>query len=582
MTEEVRGISGKQSWRRADWFGVAIFSAAGLCAVLWLMSLGRGLTFFFDEWDFIEAGATTGFWHNVLQPHNGHPSMVPFSVYEVLLHTVGLRDYWPYQMVLALLDVGCGWLLFVLLRRKVHPLAAGAGAAALMLLGPAWQDLLWPFQIGFLGSVAGGLGALTLLDRDTRRADLGACSCLVLSVACSGVGLPFLAGVAVELVWRRRSWGRLWVPALPLALFVIWYQTIGKSSPTTISPVAAAHSMASATATTVGALVGRGTTAGAVVSVLLAVLIIVALVRSPGQAARLAMAVSGLFTFWVLTLLARGISESSPSRYLYPAAALVLVATGELPALITRSLRGRLADGAPMWTTMVATIAAIAVVAFSAVAIWRNASTLTAGRDGLAGVSSSVRAELGAVVLAGHALPPTFQPDQNLMPQVSVGPYLRVVQEFGSSGDSRQEILGSGTSLRVMVDTMLLRGRPMEITPVLDPLRGPTTHDCLQAPIGSAHPTVTFSLPPDGALVTAPLGAGLSVRARSLAASFPDQPLATIAPTATSLVRWTGQPTAIRWQVELSPVPPSAPVGSVATVCLVSPGGIARSPTGRG
>ena len=258
MTEQAQEASSRHSWRLNDWLGVVVFSAAALCAAIWLLELGRGLTFFFDEWDFIEEAGTSGYWHNVLQPHNGHPSMIPFSMYEVLLHTVGLRHYWPYQLVLVLLDIGCGWLLFLLLRRKVHPLVAGAASAALMLLGPAWQDLLWPFQFGFLGSVAGGLGALVLLDRATRRGDIGACICLVASVACSGVGLPFVAGVIVELAWRRRSWRRMWIPAIPLGLFVVWYEAIGKSATSSsISASSVVHSIGTDTATTVGALVGR-------------------------------------------------------------------------------------------------------------------------------------------------------------------------------------------------------------------------------------------------------------------------------------------------------------------------------------
>ena len=94
------------SWRPADWLGVLVFGAAALCAVLWLLDLGRGLTFFLDEWDFIEYTGNPGYWHTVLQPHNGHPSMVPFSLYDLLLHTVGLRHYWPYQLILVLLSVG--------------------------------------------------------------------------------------------------------------------------------------------------------------------------------------------------------------------------------------------------------------------------------------------------------------------------------------------------------------------------------------------------------------------------------------------------------------------------------------------
>jgi hypothetical protein len=564
--------------------GLAVFGAAAVCTVVWLMILGRSLTFFYDEWDFINAAATTGYWHNVLTPHNGHPSMVPYSVYELLLHTVGLRNYWPYRLVLTVLDVGCGWLLFVLLRRKVHPVAAGAGAAALMLLGPAWQDLLWPFQIGFLGSVAGGLAALTLLDRDTRRADVGACACLLVSIACSGVGLPFLAGVAVELAWRHRSWRRLWVPVLPLALFVVWYETIGKSPASHVSPVSAVHSMASATTTAVGALTGQGTTVGTVLAVLVGVAIVVAVIRSPGRAARLAMAVSGLVVFWGLTVLARGVTPSSPSRYLYPAAAFILVAAAELPALIMKTPRGRLSGDAPAWARVSVTAALIGVVAYAGVAIWWNTSALTAGDDGLAGVSSQVRSDLGAVVLAGSALPGSFRPDQVLMPQVTVGPYLKAVGEFGSSGSSPQDILHAGNQLRANLDAMLLRGRPMEIEPVSEVPSILTTGDrCTVTPVGPGDPTPTIRLPSRGAFVTAPQGANLAVRVKSLSSTFPERSLATITAGTTDLVRWSVRPTAIRWEVELTPVPAPGPAGSVATVCpVVAPSGrMTLPPSGR-
>ena len=176
----------ERAWARNDWIGLSIFAAAAVCTIVWLVILDRGDSFFFDEWDFINLASTTGYWHNVLQPHQGHPSMIPYTIYEVLLRIVGMRHYGPYQAVLLFLDVSCGTLLFLLLRRKIHPIAAGALPALLMLLGPSWQDILWPFQIGFLGSVAGGLGALVLIDRRTRRADIGACICLLASTGCSG------------------------------------------------------------------------------------------------------------------------------------------------------------------------------------------------------------------------------------------------------------------------------------------------------------------------------------------------------------------------------------------------------------
>ena len=336
--------------------------------------------------------------------------MIPFTVYEVLLHTVGLRHYWPYQLLLVLLDIGCGWLLFLLLRRKVHPLVAGAASAVLMLLGPAWQDLLWPFQFGFLGSVAGGLGALVLLDRDTRRGDIGACICLVASVACSGVGLPFVVGVIVELAWRRQSWRRIWIPAIPLGLFVVWYEAIGKSATSSsISPgsVGALHRLRHSNhrRRTRRTRIDRR-------------------VRADGCARR------GDHR--------RSRAKSGPggaTRHGHERAPGVLAADpagprrlpGQrqplpLPSGRPRLGRGRRASdidleeatgascrqacrhGRPAW----AAIAALFVVAFAALAIWWNAAHAhRAARQVSSGVSAQVETELGAVTLAG---PPSRRP----------------------------------------------------------------------------------------------------------------------------------------------------------------------------
>src|SRR5260370_28405051 len=56
----------------------------------------------------------------------------------------------------------------------------GIGAAVLLLvMGAGWENLLWAFQIGFVGSVACGLGSLLLLyqggpplPREARDASL--------------------------------------------------------------------------------------------------------------------------------------------------------------------------------------------------------------------------------------------------------------------------------------------------------------------------------------------------------------------------------------------------------------------------
>lgn len=550
-------------WSRSDWLGVMVFGAAAVTAVVWLLTLGHGLTFYYDEWDFVNAAASTSYWHQVIQPHNGHPSMVPYTIYWILLNTVGLRSYWPYQLVLVLLDVGCGGLLFLLLRRKIHPLAAGAASAVLMLLGPAWQDLLWPFQIGFVGSVAGGLGALVLLDRERRRADVGALVCLVVAIGSSGVGLAFVAGVTVELLWRRRDWLRLWIPLVPFGLFLLWYEAMGDSQVSTISLSSMINRTADGTALTIGSVVGRGDTLGAVLGVVLGALCVVSFVRSPKRGARLAMALTGLLAFWILTDVARGASSGTLSRYIYPAAALVLIAIGELRSLIMGIDPRHRAASRLSWAKTVRWVIAAGVVGYAGLAIWWNAAPLGVADDGLLGVSAVVRAELGAVVAAGHALPADYQPDNRFMPQVKVGPFLRAVKAFGSPADELRVIHETPPSVQSTIDTMLLQGQPLEVqTTHLSPTGiGPcTTHA-----FGRSG-NVMFALPANGALVTAPGNAYLAVRSAALSQTFPPQPQAIIAPGSTNLIRWTNRPDRIAWRIQLTAMPPAL---SSVSVCLV-------------
>ena len=366
--------------------GLALFAGGCVAAVVWLMVLGRGLTFFFDEWNFVDTRGQS-FWATDLAPHNGHPVVVSFALYRLLFAVVGIGRYWPYLALVVGVNVLCGWLLFVLLRHRVSPIAAGAAAGVLMLLGPAWQDLLWPFQIGLLGSMAAGLGAVILLDRRRVGTDMGATACLTLAVFCSGVGISVLVGVTVELLWRRSSWHRIWVTLVPGALFGAWYLTKGRGSTPLIHPAlsSGAHFVGAAGAGVLAALTGQDSRVGGVLAIVLVVLAAVAIVLNPGGSGRLAMAVTGALSFWVLTLVTRG-SSPATSRYLYPGAVFALLAVGELPHLLRDGFARRRRKPAHAVTTrsrtacLVAIGFAVLVVAYSGFAIWRNSSALIAGR----------------------------------------------------------------------------------------------------------------------------------------------------------------------------------------------------------
>jgi hypothetical protein len=121
-------------------------------------------------------------------------------------------------------------LLFHWLRPLIGDPVSVLGCAVVLFLGAATGDLVFAFQIGFFGSVVGGLGAFLLLRRQTTRDDLLACLLLVFSTLCSTLMAPFLAAAAVELLYRGRSRPSFrqllrasWIVLVPFAVYLIWW-----------------------------------------------------------------------------------------------------------------------------------------------------------------------------------------------------------------------------------------------------------------------------------------------------------------------------------------------------------------------
>ncbi len=216
--------------------------AVTVCAlILWL---SRGFSFYFDEWTFILPNDTG--WAVYLQPHNEHPVMLTRLIYVLLLNTVGMRSYVPYMAVLLALHAASVVLLFELIHRRAGDLIGLSAALMLLVLGAAWENLLWAFQIAFVGSVACGLGALLLLDGEEPNESApplpryagpphivgrqGLAMLLLFgALMFSGIGLFFLvaAGVWIALTPSRRA-DLLWLVPVVLAL-AAWYVAYGHS-----------------------------------------------------------------------------------------------------------------------------------------------------------------------------------------------------------------------------------------------------------------------------------------------------------------------------------------------------------------
>ena len=346
--------TGRPSWRLLGLHLLLLAVAAGVLAVA-----ARGQWFFGDEWAFLgrrDVGRDT--WQALLRPHNEHLSALPVAAYRSLLAAVGLHSYWPYLAVVLALHLLLAHLLWrLMLRAGAAPVTATALATLAALLGAGAENLLWAFQMGFVGSLTAGVGAVLLVDHEGGLGlrDVGAVELCLVSLACSGVGVPMVATVTLTVLLRRRGWRRAAaVTALPAVAYLAWYLAFGRDNtgaqlapplpPLGLGAVprfafdGLAHALGEATGLRGG---------GAVLLVGLAVL----LVRRPsllqGRSVAAVACAGGAAGFFLLAGTSRvafGPEQARVSRYVYVGALLLLpLAALALDVVLERLRRPALA-----------------------------------------------------------------------------------------------------------------------------------------------------------------------------------------------------------------------------------------------
>ncbi len=220
--------AGQTRVERFDRFDVAMAAAAAAtgCLLIWL---GLGLTFFWDEWEFI-ASRSLGDPMTWFVPHNEHWSTVPVLLYRSLVETVGLGSYVPYHALLVGIHLVVAVAVYVLVRRTSGRWVALAAGALVLLFGSGFENLFWAFQIGFTGTTALCLMALLVLDGPPGRRRVPLVLGLLLAgLATSGLGLAMAVVVGTEVVlrpaWRRHAW----ILAVGAAAFGAWFLLIGRT-----------------------------------------------------------------------------------------------------------------------------------------------------------------------------------------------------------------------------------------------------------------------------------------------------------------------------------------------------------------
>jgi hypothetical protein len=441
--------------RRPDAVDLALIVLLGI-GVVTLVALGRGLTFFADEWAVIgdrPIGLDT-----FLRPFNEHWLGVMTLVHRAMVETIGIGSYVPYLALLAALHAIVVAEVYLLARRWTWPVVALGIAVIVTFFGSGFENLFWAMQIGFIGSIALGFGALLVLDRSTDLLHAAASATLLtIGVMTSGFGLFMLALVGLDAVLDRRRWGIVPWLVIPAGTYLAWYLTLGRTGLatygdpfTTENLLAVPMFVIDGLAEAMSSAFGVGRIGGLLVLVALVSIIVVRLLRRQPIPSRALACFGAIVVMYALLGLVRvGIDPQAAaySRYSYLSGMLALLGWAVLigrPALPTAPNRRLL-------------VIAGAAILFVLSLTW-NGRLLLAGRSLFAERADLTRAmvELGV----SEPLPDGVRPDLSLVLVPSPVKLHAIVERYGSpltdslagdavppiSAGAREEALGRATN----------------------------------------------------------------------------------------------------------------------------------------
>ena len=207
------------------------FAVVAGAAPLYLI-LGERQSFFLDEWDFL-SDRDVGSLSDLLRPHWEHWTTIPVVMYRVVWYFVGLRSYVPYQVMVIALHLIAATLLWIVMRRAdVRPYIAAAAGSAFVLFGAGRDNIVWAFQITFVGSLVCGLAHLLLADHDgpVDRRDAWGIGFGLAGLMCSGVGVTMVIVVGIA-AFLRRGWRAALFHTVPLGcVYVAWWFFHGRGA----------------------------------------------------------------------------------------------------------------------------------------------------------------------------------------------------------------------------------------------------------------------------------------------------------------------------------------------------------------
>jgi hypothetical protein len=409
-----------------------------------------------------------------------------------------MRHYLPYQLAVTALHIATGVFVYLYARPRVGAWLALVPAALMLSLGAAWEDVMWAFQVTFIGSVAFGMAALVALD--ARRYKL-ACLALVLSLTSSGLGLAFLITVAVELTLdprqRRRAMWVVGIPFLVAAGITVGYHGTATTQSSSLShTIRFALEMGTAG---FGAFGGIGGGFGHPLAVLAVIGVVVVARRDGGLAPRVIGLLCGAVAFWLITGLSRadlGLAPST-SRYLYVSCALLLALAVSLPR---RPVVGQWGGAVLAAATLLACISGAGLFKEGAATRINNTTTLLPKLTALE-------------VARGHVLA-GLQIDPGISPDIIARDYYSARDKFGTPALPVATVRAAGDDRRQVFDAALVTALGISLKPGAG-----GSGACTSYP-----PAAELTLP-TGAAYTLSSSAPATVSLRRLATTYPQDAL---------------------------------------------------------
>lgn len=234
VTRRARSLFAWSERTRSPWPEVVV---VGVIAVV-LAWLVRDAWFFGDDWAFFTARRmqwNDGQWKaTLLEPHNEHLSALPVLVYVALWSTVGIGSALPYLLIVVAGHVALLWALRTVLVRLDVPLWARIVAIVWFgWFGAGAENLVWPFQMGFICGFALAVWGLLLATGATSvRRDVTASVLFLAGLATASTALSVVIVGVVVVVLASRSVVRLVrVFVVPLGLYALWYLAYGRDAP---------------------------------------------------------------------------------------------------------------------------------------------------------------------------------------------------------------------------------------------------------------------------------------------------------------------------------------------------------------